>query len=402
MKRLILVAGVLALGVLLSAQTLSYFDALVARPDFYKGYSLRPKVGAPKTSPYYEGQLKSNKATPSGYVQTGRGPLVSTLVVYDQTMDAAKIRIPTWQGAGTLKYALTATDATLSGLSNTGWGSHSLKIESEIVTLVNRGRTAQSVTDPVTGKVTTTYTHPMLRGQFGTVAAAHATGTAWRKNGNSLNDQVRVPVGTQNGHSYLIVWDAYWTDSYLGASMRPQSRHKTFQLASRGIWIEPGTNYTGTGSTLTGEAKVPGFDGTKHVAAYLFRGYGGAAAGYLGEHGNPAIGQFIIWPNRWTRTWVLITQNDGVLPDTMSSWAADAVQGVVQMHKDVLVKVRLNKAGTARTIEEFYLEYNTSTDELAPSRAKDERDFVSYVRNIAVLRDVPAMTIPSLLVKDGL
>jgi len=46
----------------------AYFNALIARGDFWKGYSLRPQPGAPNTSAYYEHQLKGPHQ--GGYAST--------------------------------------------------------------------------------------------------------------------------------------------------------------------------------------------------------------------------------------------------------------------------------------------------------------------------------------------
>jgi hypothetical protein len=373
---------------------MNYFDALVSNPAFYKGYSLRPIAGAPKTSPYYEKQLLSQRV--GGFVQTGK-KTTTACVLYDVTMDAAKIIIPTWHQSFVLDAPLSATDGLLTGafLGNSGWANHTLKVGAELIT-IERGY-AITVDDAGVSH----YSYPILRGQFGTTPLPHLPGTVFQKNGNSLDDQVRVPVGTQNGHQYLFVWDAYWTPSYLGSLMRPMSRQKTFQLASSGIWMEPGCVWNGT--VADGDATpslIPGFDGTKHIAGYALRAYDAAPTGMINRNPvAPAVGQFILHPDRWTRMWVLIDQRDGVQSDLLSTWTADAVQGVIQVHDQVPCKVRMNKAGTLRTIEQFYLEFNTSTDELFPSRAIDQRDLVAYVRNIAVLKDA---TVSPLLTTNGL
>jgi hypothetical protein len=112
---------------------------------------------------------------------------------------------------------------------------------------------------------------------------------------------------------------------------------------------------------------------------------------------NSDVFAFIIWPDRWTRTWVSLTQRDGVQSDLISSWAADAIQPVTQMHRDAPVMVRLNRAGTARTLTEFWLEFNTSVDEYFRT---DDRDLVAYVRDVIVLRD--AVDVTPLLSVEGL
>src|SRR5687768_2565788 len=62
----------------------AYFDALVTRSDFYKGYSLRPKAGAPAGSVHDEKQLLSRHA--GGLHASGSCP---PSFIYDATLDAA-------------------------------------------------------------------------------------------------------------------------------------------------------------------------------------------------------------------------------------------------------------------------------------------------------------------------
>src|SRR5688500_3719500 len=82
-----------------------YFDSLVARPDFWKGYSLRPRVGDPKTSPYYENQYGRPKD--GGYMSSNNADLY---VTFDPVAEAAKVVIPGWMAyegdAGIIKDAM--------------------------------------------------------------------------------------------------------------------------------------------------------------------------------------------------------------------------------------------------------------------------------------------------------
>ena len=74
----------------------AYFDALVARGDHWKSFSLRPRAGQPVGSPYYEHQLDHPKD--GGYANANSGDL---WVTYDPAhdadpnrQDAAKVVIP--------------------------------------------------------------------------------------------------------------------------------------------------------------------------------------------------------------------------------------------------------------------------------------------------------------------
>src|SRR6188474_2480930 len=74
-----------------AADTNAYFDALVARAGFWKGYSFRPKPGFGKDSPYFSNQLEYKKD--GGYQNSSSAP---RYITYDATMDAAKVVIPAW------------------------------------------------------------------------------------------------------------------------------------------------------------------------------------------------------------------------------------------------------------------------------------------------------------------
>ncbi len=52
------------------------------------------------------------------------------------------------------------------------------------------------------------------------------------------------------------------------------------------------------------------------------------------------------------------------------------------------------------TIDEFYLEFNTSTAFLPAGRTTDFRDLVAYARNVVILRDPPSDLTP-FLVRPG-
>src|SRR5687767_4049424 len=74
-----------------AADTNAYFDALITRAGFWKGYSLRPKPGFGVDSPYFSNQLEYKKD--GGYQQSSSAP---RFITYDSGMDAAKVVIPAW------------------------------------------------------------------------------------------------------------------------------------------------------------------------------------------------------------------------------------------------------------------------------------------------------------------
>jgi hypothetical protein len=65
----------------------------------------------------------------------------------------------------------------------------------------------------------------------------------------------------------------------------------------------------------------------------------------------------------------------------VSAWIADENTEPVQTHNRVPVSVRNS------TIEEFVVEFNTSTDKFVRG---DARDLVAYVRNFVALQDAPS------------
>jgi hypothetical protein len=227
------------------------------------------------------------------------------------------------------------------------------------------------------------------RGAGGTTPALHRAGSAITLSTNTVPNALRLPLGTSDGHTYLFTWDAYWSDSYLKSGL---TNHKAFNFISDGIWLEPDAAYNGG----TGPARVAGFNKARDVAAFQIRSYnllGGksnysenqsGARGYLGpsasdnEPLSPQMASFTIEPNRWVRFWVLVNQRANDY-DRVSVWIADENSEPVQTHNQVPVSVRNG------TIEEFYVEFNTSTEQFVRG---DTRDLVAYVRNFVALQDV--------------
>jgi hypothetical protein len=236
-----------------------------------------------------------------------------------------------------------------------------------------------------------TNTVGVTRGTSGTNAVVHKAGSVITINTNTVPNTVRLPLGTVDGHSYLFTWDAYWNDSYLKSGL---TNHKAFNFISDGIWLEPDAAYNGG----SGPAKVFGFNSSRDVAAFQIRSYntlGGKtnyaenkalSRGYLGPEANdneplsPQLASFNIQPNRWVRFWVLIDQRSNDY-DRVSAWIADENTEPVQTHNRVPVSVRNS------TIEEFVVEFNTSTDKFVRG---DARDLVAYVRNFVALQDAPS------------
>lgn len=338
-----------------------YFNNLVARPDHWKSYSLRDA-----------NQLKSRRQ--GGYSASNSRP---PSVTYDpnndpdpERQDAAKVTVPAFAGARTQLAAPSdsvQTVVTLALVDGNYFAGRAILVDEEIMLIKSVDKTANSLT--------------VSRGAGQTLAATHSEGAGVTVNSNSLPNQVRLPLSTQDGETYLFTWDALWTGSYLRSGL---TNHKAFQFTSGGdkIWLETQTRFSGASSS--------GFDITTDIASVTTRAYSGIGGnadysltpGLLGpgvtnnDPVKPKVGQFIIKPNQWTRFWVRIEQRADDY-DWMDFWVADESSEAVKIYDQIPLSVR-NGA-----IDQFWLEYNTSTDTFVRG---DGRDLVSYFRNFVALR----------------
>ena len=380
----------------------AYFDALTGRSDVFQAYSLRPVAGQPKGSPHYSNQLLQPRL--GGYAACNSCELWITYNPAADTdpnkQDAAKVTIPALIDMGhSLGSAVTSTDnfaggVTMLSIPNVTSGyqaPHSIRIDSELMTVVDPDGSG-----PLKSYDTTLDVLYVKRGQFGSARAAHGAGARILISTNTVPNAVRLPLGTSDGHTYLFTWDAFWTDSYLRSGL---TNHKAFNFISDGIWLEPGAFYA---------TKTSGFNPASDVAELNVRSYQNpsgpaswvASNDLLGPGTNdnqplgPRVGTFIIRPNTWTRYWVQIRQRANDY-DYMDFWIADETASPVQVYRNIPLSVRPT-AKVPNTIEEFLLEFNTSTDSFTRG---DIRDLVTYVRNFVALRDAGDPT--SLLVRPS-
>jgi hypothetical protein len=294
--------------------------------------------------------------------------------------DAAKVVIPAWFFTTTLTQAISSTDTTLKVAQATRTAfpaGRTIRVEREVMTVVTR------VDD---------YTVSVKRGAFSTPAAAHASGATLERNTNSLRNQVRLPLGTEDNHSYFFTWDGYWTDSYIGAG---NFNHKAFQFTSgssdgNSIFFEPDILYAST--------KRSCWIADKHVASFHVRSYQdlGGVANWLLTNGDSlgpsATGKepispkadFCFAPNQWVRFFMHLRQRANDY-DYVDMWLADETQDPVQVLVNIPISVRPT-GKTPNSIKMFWLEYNTSTDSYY---RLDNRPLVSYFRNFVALRDTP-------------
>jgi hypothetical protein len=211
--------------------------------------------------------------------------------------------------------------------------------------------------------------------------AAKAVVPTWT---NSLPNQVRLPFGSEEGHSYLTTWDT-WYGCELKTAVSGLTNWKAFQFdyprsvgGRATIWAEVQTNF--------GRAASPA-----ELARLRMRQYSSLAASLDGQDGTGSVGtavNFQIRCETWTRYWVLLEIPPYGSGDVLLTlWAADTTRDAVKVHD----KTPWRRDVPGR-IDKFWIELNTSTDTIAPGRPP----FVTYIRNVAILRDV---TTPEVLLE---
>lgn len=330
-----------------------YFINLRSRPELFKAYSLRTQQEIDAYS-----QKKPN-----------------TDVIYDPTLDGAKASIQPFMAHRTLGADVDATSEILTFSSSVNpdllVNGRQLKVEDEIVTIQIPNGQKSVVAGP--NKV------HVLRGKWGTRAVAHAAGAAVLLSNNNLQNQVRLPLGTEDGHNYFFVWDVRYDASYLDYSKGA----KSYQFADSQrdtLWLEVRMN-----SPSDGIGSFPTFDRSRHIGVANARSYNtGLPSNPLAnvtkiDPVTPQSGRFLVFPNRWTRVFVYLEQRPNDL-DRVSMWMADEHTPAVQLLKDVTLQVR----GTPSTVSEFWVELNTSQDGYKGSLDP----LVSHFRNFVALQDV--------------
>jgi hypothetical protein len=370
----------------------AYFNTLVARRDVFKAYSLRPVVGQPVTSPYYEKQLGLPKE--GGY---SKGNSSGYWVTYDRAndtdphaQDAAKLVVPAFSptyatGTGTLAGGIGPTTNPITLVNAYGplynYNGRSVLMDAEIMDIYDPDGSA----GPLKAFDRDTGVMYVRRGQRGTSAANHNGGAFARLSINTVPNGLHVPVNTTDNHVYFFTWEGYWTDSYIRTGL---TNHKTFNFLSDGIWFEPNTNFGGG----VGAGKVSGFNPDTDIAAYMIRSYNKpngpsvwslASEDFVGpgvtatEPLAPQMTTYVFKPNRWVRFFMRLDQRANDY-DTVDTWIADEVTGPIQIHKQLKLSVREGR------IESFAFEFNTSTDLYTRGNM---RDLVAYVRNWVALQD---------------
>ena len=386
----------------------AYFNALIARPDFHRGYSLRPNPAVTDPlNPYYGKQLNADNdgglhafdCNPATSDQAFRySPSTDT---DPHRQDAARAAIPAFvEPAVCGGHSLTqpmASSATgraeiirLTDVTNS-YGpptQRQLRIENEILRL--RPCTIAEGGDGIKAYIDSQNTLCVTRGEYGTTASAHPAGIKVKISDNQMSNYLKPAIGTQDGNVYLITWDGYWTDSYLGVGAWDQGQ-KTFQItgSENNKLFEPKLLFDATGE--------PGFDRSKHVAIVNARSYNKINSGeatWALTDGNtmgpgptanttltPRVGTFVVKPNVWTRWWIRVEQraNDW---DYFDMWVADETTEPVLVYSRIPMSI--SQGEPSQSVSEFWFALGNSNTVFLRG---DLRDLVAYFRNWAVLRN---------------
>jgi hypothetical protein len=331
----------------------AYFNALMARADYWKSNSLRSQTLIDSVS-----SVKPN-----------------SWVTYDATQDAAKAVIPPFIDMG-FRIASVGSDritfnrALTTAEKNLFVQYRGLQIDSEVVSVIRWYTFGEQFPDDSSVRV--------ARGQYGTSAVPHAAGTPALLSQNNLLSYLNVPLGTEDGRRYLFTWDVRYDSSYLGTDNNPAAvGHKEFQFTSGdrgGIWLETRIRPDG----IDGMGKI-GLDRSQYVALIDSRYYGTSMGTLVSPDSlKPQAARFYVRANKWTRFWWLIEQRASDY-DQVTLWVADEDTNPVK----IFDALPLNTQGTIPSVKSWWFEQNTSYDMYRGA----PRNLVSYVRNFLALRD---------------
>ena len=405
----------------------AYFSNLIARADFWTGLSFRPIAGqACKTTVargcgnvYYENQLKNHPGSRGLFGYEG-APFDGVDFRYDYAsdtdphkQDATKVTISPWsQTFASLRMpesvSASRTSASCTeyitigtGKSSTYGNPRDFKLDSEVLRNCDPDGSAGPL--PTYDRATTGRMY-VLRGQRGTTAAAHDVGAYLRLATSSTASQIRFPLnpggtgGSEDGYTYLITWDGYWTDSFL--TKGNLDNHKAFQISSKSpdgnasgsIWIETWTNFSNSGM----RAKC--FNTKEHVASVGTRAYLGVPndnATWTRSDGQrvgpgttgkeplaPVNNDFCIHPNRWARFWYRIQQVVGDW-EIIDVWVADEQQNPVKVTDNLKITLP-GGAASPEVMKAWWAEFNTSDD--FANKGSSDTPWVAYIRNLSVHR----------------
>lgn len=318
----------------------SYFEYLSTLPESQRAVSLRSQAEIDK----YTGGEASNDE-----------------VVYDPIADAARSSIAAFRSHRGLsadvdaEVGLIPVGSVNPSLATPG---RSFKIDDEIC-LIYKPADKKGVTpDGISVYV--------KRGQYNTTAAPHTQGTRVDLSDNNLHftKQVRIPVLGVPENNYFFALDFNYDKSY---SKYRLGGYKTFQHADRGtkesIWFETQVSNLGK----DGQGLHPDFVKGRDIGTICARSYNTSQpsapnSNVTGcEPVEPQQGRFVIKPNTWNRMfWFIEIRSNGF--EYISLWAADKARGVTQLFDRRTFNLRPKDAGGVPTLQNFWLELNTSRD----------------------------------------
>lgn len=237
----------------------------------------------------------------------------------------------------------------------------------------------------------------------------------------SMGNTVRLPIGTADGTTTLVTWDA-WFGAEFQFNKTNIANYKTFQFASPKdrIWWEIRTRFKqdesahgkrkqGGGAAKKEQAsgggknrkhaapseekkapENPTHDDTGVIGVVDARGYGGQDHPFGPNVTNsaplsPEVGTFTVRPATWTRYWAFIEQHENDW-DLVSLWVADENHDPVQILDRLQLSVK-------KSVDQFWLEFNTSSH----GKGVELPERVAYARNVAMLRNIDYKDIKPLL-----
>jgi hypothetical protein len=386
-----------------------FFEDKLDDADLWKAMSMRPVVGHPCLTnvtdwcddPYYSNQLLRIGGGYDGYLNASalqHGYVVSYDYAADTNpakQDATKFTIPAYAtnfvgydngGAiTTLDGAVGVSSAqdcsqtvTLAVGTNSQWGNpRGLIIDNEIM------ENCDAPGGSVEYYNTSTRVMNVKRAMLGTTAASHSSGAQVKMAVNSLETQVRLPLVTSDGNTYLFTWDIYYTDSYVGTN---QQGFKSFQFTSNGLFIEP------RALVYNPSSKASCWNASLHAGNLDTRAYnltpndnatwtlsdgnhlGPNASSPVADALSPQDNPFCFEPNTWVRI-IYRFQQKATDWDILDAWACDENQACVRLHTGLQISMEPGE----NKLNEFWWELNTSED---GNRTPINVPLVAYGRNL--------------------
>ena len=202
---------------------------------------------------------------------------------------------------------------------------------------------------------------------------------------NNLQNQVRLPIPTHAPDSLFVVWDVWFGEEWL-YNFHGIADQKTWQFGSplNRIHTEVRMRYAMASNRAPGNVAI--IDGRQYPAGRYSIGPNITEYNTLA----PRDGTFAVKPETWTRLFAYFkAPGSGEMWWQYSLWAADAETGPVLIYDRL--QIRPSPKSETASWEDFWLEYNTSTN-LARSNRPDRPPLIAYARNVVMLKGVADVT----------